>query len=118
MIKLPDSKELIQPNDLKITNFKNSTLFLISIAIEIASIIFNLISFQSLNIEIKLIIILSITCFILFIDIIFLYIKDRENYFKNTYISNMYYLLIDNIKEVQNKASNLDKRITDINLKK
>lgn len=117
MIKLPEFKEPLQPTDSKVINLKNSTLFVISIVAEIVSIIGSILAFKSLDNKMIIIIILAITCLILFIDVIVLYLKDRENYFKNIYLTNMYRLLTDNIKELQDKSASLDKTISDIKLK-
>lgn len=111
MIKLPNIDTYIEPKDSKILNLKNSTLFLTSILIEILNISLNLLNFNKLDIKINIIIILSITCIILFIDIIILYLKDRENYFKSTYLTNMYYLITDNVKDLQKSVINLKDKI-------
>lgn len=115
MIKLPDFKEPIQPTDSKILDFKNSTLFLISIIVEIINITGSIITFKTFDKEVIIIIILGITCLILFVDIIVLYIKDRENYFKNVYLTNMYMLLIDNLKDLQTQTNDLQNKTTDMN---
>ena len=115
MIKLPDFKEPIQPTDSKILDFKNSTLFLISIIVEIINITGSIIAFKTFDKEVIIIIILGITCLILFVDIIVLYIKDRENYFKNVYLTNMYMLLIDNLKDLQTQTNDLQNKTTDMN---
>ncbi len=112
MIKLPNITTYAEPKESKILSFKNSTLFLISLLAEILNISLNLLNHSKLDIKINIIIILSITCIILFVDIIVLYLKDRENYYKNTYLTNMYYLLTDNVKDLQQSVTNLEDKIS------
>lgn len=114
MIKIPDVP-VIQPEISNIVNFKNSTLFIISIIVEIANISISIFSLKDIDILYKVIIVLSITILILFVDVIVLYIKDRENHFEKIYLSNMYKFLVDNIKDNQKNMSDLKNQVNKLN---
>ena len=96
MLKIPDTP-IFEPDRSDIVNFKNSTLFIISIIVEIVNIAISVFSLKDIDKLYKLIIVLAITILILFVDVIVLYIKDRENHFEKIYLTNMYKFLSENV---------------------
>ena len=114
MLKVPEFDEPTQPVDSTILKLKNSTLFLASIIVEFLGIFVTIFNFKDLSYEVKIIISLSITCIVLFTNVILLYIKDRENYFKSIYLRNMYESLCNEINQVQKKADILNENVDEL----
>ena len=93
--------------DPVITKFpSNITVLLTSIFSIIIPSAVSIITFDELNIYLKIIICLSITCLVLFADAVFYFIKDREHYYTVCYLEKTIDLLQNNIKQIEDKISN------------
>lgn len=81
----------------------NKSVFLVSsLSIIIPSLI-SILAFKDISIYIKIIICLSIVCFVLFIDAVFYFVKEREYYYAACYLQNNIDLLQTNIKQIEAK---------------
>lgn len=90
-----------------ITKFPSNFAVLITsiFSIIIPSVV-SIITFDELNIYLKVIICLSITCFVLFADTVFYFVKEREHYYTVCYLDKSIDLLQGRIKEIEDKLSN------------
>lgn len=114
MLKVPTFDEPTKPTDSAILKLKNSTLFMTSFITEIIAIAITLLNIKHFSIAICLIIILSFTCLILFIDLILMYVKDRENHFKYIYLTNMYESMCNEINKMQTMIENSTNNTNDL----
>lgn len=106
------------PKDLKITHKSTGSIISISSIIGIILSFFSYFNFDKLDLPIKIIIILSIFLFISIVDIIILYIRDREIIYKISmveFIQNSHKEYFDeNIKLMKSKHNSLQEEIKQI----
>ena len=114
MVQVPKFDELTMPTDSPVLNFKNSTIFIVSTITELIGSLITLNSFSEVSFEHHILIIMLITWLILFIDVIILYVKDRENHFKNVYVTNMYQNLCNQLNSVQEQTNKLNDIINNL----
>ena len=71
----------------------NKTFFITSVATTIISYLIIILGINNIDLTYKIIICLGITCFILLVNIVVLYVKERENYYHLCYLNNVSQLL-------------------------
>lgn len=113
MVKIPEFDTPETPEDSNILKISNKRIFLISFLIEIINLLLSTFGLNFLNVNnyIKVICFLACTCVILFIVIVLLYVKDREHYFKEVFLNNMYRLLCNQFSNLQNQTDKISKQI-------
>lgn len=84
----------------------NKTILLTSILSMLIPSIISILTLRDLSIYLKIIICLSICCFVLLFVSIFYFIKEREYYYLVCYLENNIDLLQTNIKQIEDKLSN------------
>ena len=113
MTKIPTFDFPDIPEDSYVLKISNTKILIVSVIVEIFNILLSTFGLNNLNINnyIKVICFLSLTCVILFIVIILLYLKDREHHFKEVYLNNMYKLLCNQVDNNKKQIDGLSKEI-------
>ena len=113
MTKIPTFDSPNIPNDSYILDISNARILIVSIIVEDFNILLSIFGLNNLNVNnyIKIICFLALTCVILLIVIILLYLKDREHHFKEVYLNNMYKLLCNQVDNNKKQIDGLSKEI-------
>lgn len=94
----------INQSTTRIKSFvSNKSVFLISIFSVIIPSVISILTFNDVDIKLKITICLGISCIVLLCDVIYFYIKEREYYYVVCYLENNINLLQHNIEMLETK---------------
>lgn len=97
------------PKELKITNSSTGSIISISSIIAVVSSVFTYLRFDKLTAEYRIIILLSICLLIAIIDIVILYLKDREKQYQYSCLEFLIENITNNTNNLKQEAANIRK---------
>lgn len=103
------------PKNLQISNKSVGSIISISTIIGIATSMFSYFKFENLDITYRIIILLSIFLLITIIDIIILYVRDREHQYKYSCLNFIIDNVAKNLDLLKKEFSDIKKENDDIN---
>ena len=100
-------------NQLQVPDIKkfpsNKTILISSIFSILIPSIISIFTFNQIDIYLKIIICLFIACFVLFVDAIFYFVKEREYCYAVCYLENSIALLQNHISMIESSVENSKK---------
>lgn len=103
------------PNELNLPS--NKTTFSISILFVLIGYGISIFGLNNLNILIKIIICLSVTSFVLFIDLIILFVRERELYYFSCWLKQYYDETNRRLQSAEQELININSRLDALNHK-